>query len=292
LFANSPPSEGCPEGTGWSETSTQKPPRQASPATPPQEGKLEGIKRTPNLSPQIVQKITDGLGLRFVSDHEGDEWEHGESLKNGRKSVIAKERSDCGNLESDMQNEIATSCLRTPRNDENMLKPTINPLDILDYIYAILHSPTYRETYKEFLKIDFPKVPYPTDTEKFWALVKLGREIRLYHLLEHPNLAECDTHYKIRGSNIITTKIATKDFLVNDTKTHGKIMINDTQYFDNIPIIAWEFYIGGYQPAQKWLKDRHGRKLNYEDIQHYQKIIKSLSETHKLMQEIDMIFVV
>jgi predicted helicase len=139
-------------------------------------------------------------------------------------------------------------------------KPTLNPLDILDYIYAILHSPTYRETYKEFLKIDFPKVPYPTDTQKFWTLVTLGREIRLYHLLEHPNLADIERSYPQRGDNIITTKIATKDFIMNENKTHGKIMINDTQYFDNIPIIAWEFYIGGYQPAQKWLKDRVGVK--------------------------------
>jgi predicted helicase len=161
---------------------------------------------------------------------------------------------------------------------------------MLDYIYAILHSPTYRETYKEFFKIDFPKVPYPTDTEKFWTLVTLGREIRLYHLLEHPNLADLETSYPIAGSDIITTKIATKDFIVNETKTHGKIMINDTQFFDNIPIIAWEFYIGGYQPAQKWLKDRAGRKLNFDDINHYQKIIKSLTQTHRLMQKIDKVY--
>jgi len=53
----------------------------------------------------------------------------------------------------------------------------------------------------------------------------------------------------------------------------GKVWINSTQYFDEVPQIAWDFYIGGYQPAQKWLKDRKGRKLNFEDIQHYQKII-------------------
>jgi len=170
-------------------------------------------------------------------------------------------------------------------------KGALNPLDILDYIYGVLHSPTYRETYKEFLKIDFPKVPYPTDIKQFWALVHLGREIRLYHLLEHKNLVSqhLNTTYPEDGDNIITTKIGKADWHCDNGIT-GCIMINDEQYFDNIPVTAWEFYIGGYQPAQKWLKDRKGRALTYEDIIHYQKIIKSLTETDRLMQQIDAVF--
>ena len=69
----------------------------------------------------------------------------------------------------------------------------------------------------------------------------------------------------------------------------GRVYINETQYFDNVPQIAWEFYIGGYQPAQKWLKDRKDRKLEFEDILHYQKIIVALSETDRLMKEIDKV---
>jgi Type ISP C-terminal specificity domain len=80
-----------------------------------------------------------------------------------------------------------------------------------------------------------------------------------------------------------------KDSTEPVTETIGKVWINDTQYFDGVPAIAWEFYIGGYQPAQKWLKDRHGRTLSFEDILHYQKIIVSLTETHRIMQEIDLI---
>jgi hypothetical protein len=71
---------------------------------------------------------------------------------------------------------------------------------------------------------------------------------------------------------------------------NSKVWINDTQYFDNVPTEAWNFYIGGYQPAQKWLKDRKGRVLGYEDIVHYQKIIVILCETEKVMREIDKIF--
>ena len=170
------------------------------------------------------------------------------------------------------------------------------PIDILDYIYAVLHSPTYREKYKEFLKIDFPRVPYPKNKEIFWQLVKLGGEIRQIHLLESPKVEEYITGYPIDGDNRITTKIAKKNWEITDSKKQlGRVWINETQYFENIPLVAWEFYIGGYQPAQKWLKDRspkkghEGRILSFEDILHYQKIIVALFETNRLMKEIDKI---
>src|SRR5690606_29034058 len=75
------------------------------------------------------------------------------------------------------------------------------PVDILDYIYAILHSPSYREKYKEFLKIDFPRVPYPKDKESFKKLVKLGTELRQLHLLESPKVNQFITTYPAPGSN-------------------------------------------------------------------------------------------
>jgi predicted helicase len=152
-------------------------------------------------------------------------------------------------------------------------------IDLLDYIYAVLHSPTYREKYKEFLKIDFPRVPYPKDQYTFWQLVKLGGEIRQIHLLESPKVEQYITQYPIDGNNEVG-KPKYKD---------DKVYINDTQYFDNVPQVAWEFYIGGYQPAQKWLKDRKDRKLEFDDILHYQKIIVALSETDRLIKEIDKI---
>ena len=161
---------------------------------------------------------------------------------------------------------------------------------MLDYIYAVLHSPSYREKYKEFLKIDFPRVPYPKDAATFWQLVALGGQIRQIHLLEAEVVEEPISSYPIAGSNIITTKLAQKDWqIIDKEKQLGRIMINEEQYFDNIPLVAWEFYIGGYQPAQKWLKDRKDRKLDFDDIRHYNKIIVALSETARLMAEIDKI---
>lgn len=161
------------------------------------------------------------------------------------------------------------------------------PIDILDYIYAVLHSPTYREKYKEFLKIDFPRVPYPKDQDTFWQLVKLGGEIRQIHLLESPVVEQYITQYPIDGDNTVTKPRFVTSSVVE--KSQGKVYINDTQYFDNVPLVAWEFYIGGYQPAQKWLKDRKDRQLEFDDILHYQKIIVALTETNRLMKEIDNI---
>jgi len=158
-------------------------------------------------------------------------------------------------------------------------KETFAPIDILDYIYAVLHSPTYREKYKEFLKIDFPRVPYPKDKDTFWQLVKLGGEIRQIHLLESPTVEKYITQYPEDGDNVV----------IKPKYENDKVYINDTQYFDNVPQVAWEFYIGGYQPAQKWLKDRKERKLEFDEILHYQKIIVALSETDRLMKKIDML---
>ena len=194
------------------------------------------------------------------------------------------------NLNQEILKEITDKLGLTFTNEKETTENTFAPIDILDYIYAVLHSPTYREKYKEFLKIDFPRVPYPKDKNIFWELVQLGGEIRQIHLLESPKVEDYITTYPKGGDNTVTTKIAKKDWeLFDEEKQLGRIWINEEQYFDNIPLTAWEFYIGGYQPAQKWLKDRRERTLESDDIFHYQKIIVALSETHRIMQEINKI---
>jgi len=194
------------------------------------------------------------------------------------------------NLNIEIVTQIADTLGLIFTNEKEATENTFASIDILDYIYAVLHSPTYREKYKEFLKIDFPRVPYPKDKDTFWQLIKLGGEIRQIHLLESPKVEDYITSYPKDGDNKITTKVGIKDWELFDTeKQLGRIWINEEQYFDNIPLTAWEFYIGGYQPAQKWLKDRKNRKLEFDDILHYQKIIVALSETDRLMKEIDKI---
>jgi predicted helicase len=143
-------------------------------------------------------------------------------------------------------------------------------------MYAVLHSPNYREKYQEFLKIDFPRVPYPQDQNSFWQLVKLGSELRKIHLLEGEIFEKLITTYPIDGDNKVE-KICYE---------FGKVKINQSQYFEGITPNVWEFFIGGYQPAQKWLKDRKGKILSFEEILHYQKIIAALNKTDHLMKEI------
>jgi predicted helicase len=224
-------------------------------------------ERTPNLDAGIVQEIADGLGLKFVPE----------------KDQILKQVQD------------------------DTERDSFAPIDLLDYIYAVLHSPTYREKYKEFLKIDFPRVPYPTDPETFWQLAKLGGELRKIHLLEHPIVNDFITTYPVEGSNEVTKRLTKTNpgFMLYEeedgepmhtAEDHrypgerlGRIQINNEQYFGMVPEKAWNFYIGGYQPAEKWLKDRRDRELSFEEIQHYQKIIVALMETDRIMQEIDEI---
>jgi predicted helicase len=212
------------------------------------------VTRTPNLDMKIVKQIADGLGLSFVP-----------------------EKRDGFSAAAD-------------RNDRT---GEFAPIDLLDYIYAVLHSPTYRETYKEFLKIDFPRVPFPDNVEKFWKLVQLGGELRALHLMESPSLNDYITEYPIGGDNEVEKPRFVEDDNFSKVSNFGKggslgrVYINSEQYFDKVPEVAWNFYIGGYQPAQKWLKDRKGRTLEFEDILHYQKIIKALVETDRIMGEID-----
>lgn len=187
------------------------------------------------------------------------------------------------NLNMEIVNKIATDMglFFAPEESKGTTVETnqLTPLNILDYIYAVLHSPKYREKYKEFLKIDFPRVPYPKDQKTFFDLVELGSQLREIHLLENPIVNKYITQYPEDGDNVVTKPLY-KD---------GKVYINDTQFFANVPEVAWNFYIGGYQPAQKWLKDRKGRELSYEDILHYQRIIVALKETDGIMGRIDLI---
>jgi predicted helicase len=210
------------------------------------------------------------------------------------------------NLNMEIVEQIAVKINHAFLPDENIVcdlvagfDGTFSPLDILDYIYAVLHSPTYREKYKEFLKIDFPRVPYPIDAKTFWKLVEHGGELRELHLLESPKVECYITKYPEDGTNIVdkprfevydySNELPGENGKDNYPDYLGAVYINDTQYFADVPTSAWEFYIGGYQPAQKWLKDRKGRELSYDDILHYQKIIVALSETDRIMKEIDKI---
>lgn len=162
----------------------------------------------------------------------------------------------------------------------------VAPIHVLDYIYAILHSPSYQKSYQEFLKTNFPKIPYPEDIQSFKHYSSLGKMLRETHLLTDNDLSVSEVTYPKNGSNIISNKIVSKDFEVLGSH-NGRIWINKEQFFDSMPIDVWNFYIGGYQPAQKWLKDRCGLQLTHHNIKEYFQIINAITKTIKIIQLID-----
>ena len=162
--------------------------------------------------------------------------------------------------------------------DSYSTKPT--PEEIFYYIYAVLYSNTYRTKYAEFLKIDFPRLPFTSDYDLFKILSRLGSELTSLHLMELPKLDDLITEFRGGGDNVVAA-------IGKNSYKDGKLKINKTQYFEGIPEEVYDFHIGGYQVCQKWLKDRKGRALSEEDILHYQKIVVALNETIRIMKEID-----
>ena len=155
------------------------------------------------------------------------------------------------------------------------------PETIFYYIYAIFHSPTYRSRYAEFLKTDFPRVPLTSNNELFCQLAEYGEQLVALHLMKSPKLNNLITQFTEKGGSQIVDAGHPK-------YTKGAVVINKKgDKFVGVPEDVWNFYIGGYQVCQKWLKDRKGRTLNDDDIQHYQRVVVALKETMELMQLID-----
>lgn len=176
----------------------------------------------------------------------------------------------CSNLSKDFLNAITSKLGYTP-----------TPETIFYYIYAIFHSPTYRNRYAEFLKIDFPRVPLTSDNELFRQLAAYGEELVALHLMKSPKLNNLTTQFvDAEGNRVVDAghpKFSQSEITIN-RKGDRFIGVHEN---------VWNFHVGGYQVCQKWLKDRKGRSLSNEDILHYQGIVVALKETIELMAKID-----
>ena len=144
------------------------------------------------------------------------------------------------------------------------------------YIYGILHSNLYRTKYESFLKIGFPRIPLPKNEHDFERISGFGRKLCDLHLLKFEETSD-EVTYPEQGSN----KVERISF------ENNKIFINKTQHFCGVSEEAWNFWIGAYQPLQKWLKDRLNQSLSYDDIVHYQKIIHALTQTVAIVKQLD-----
>jgi predicted helicase len=218
--------------------------------------------RVPNLAPAFVAEMEEKLGLAFAP------FCHSECSEESRSFDYAQDDRSFG------------------------------PRDVLAYIYAVFHSPTYRERYAELLKIDFPRVPLTSDRDLFWQLVSLGSELIALHLLDLSGLERPDrsgVSFPIPGDNRVKRRGGFPTFIpagesrtkTSDVAERNRVYINLEQYFAGVPEEVWDFEVGGYQVLHKWLKDRKGRVLSYGELEHYQQMVVALKETLRLMGEVD-----
>lgn len=159
-------------------------------------------------------------------------------------------------------------------------KKDITAEQIFYYIYAILYSNKYRKKYAEFLKIDFPRIPFTKDYKLFIKLGELGKELADLHLLKSKKLDRPIAKFPIDGSNVVETPYMESE----------RVHINKEQYFEPVPEEVWNYHIGGYQVCHKWLKDRKGRKLTLEERETYCKIVTALHHTIELQKQIDELY--
>jgi hypothetical protein len=165
---------------------------------------------------------------------------------------------------------------------EDGLPSQVSPEAIFGYIYATLHSPRYRARYAAFLKTDFPRVPRPSSPDEFARLSTLGLRLVALHTLDVPAAAVLgETRFAPFGDGANIVERATYDAATQ------QLRFNATRGFAGVPASVWEFKIGGYQVAKKWLDDRKGRVLAFADLKHFQKTLIALEETQKLMAQID-----
>jgi predicted helicase len=166
------------------------------------------------------------------------------------------------------------------------------PEDIFHYTYAVFHAPTYRTRYAAFLKTDFPRLPLPPNSETFHSLAALGAKLTALHLLEDPGLEPSGIAFPVAGDHTVKKMKTAMRYIppTADGGKPGRVRLNDMEYFDNVPPEAWEFRVGGYQPAAKWLEDRAGRTLTADDIAHYRRMIAAMRETAALLPVVDAAF--
>lgn len=247
-------------------------------------GLTNGIVTRPRYNSLKSLLVPGNIALLTVRQIAGNEWRHVSIsqtiVDDCRVSNKTKERGYVFPLyiSSDESNNLIPNLNSAIVNNiELRIGEKIEPLRLFDYIYGTLHSPNYIKKYQEFLKIDFPRVPYPKDINEFTQISEIGKRLRELHTMENSSSWDVEVGYPISGSDVVD-KVEYKN---------NRVYINETQYFDNIQECVFNYYIGGYQPAQKWLKDRIGQMLAFEDLRHYRKIIYVLVNTLKIIEEFD-----
>ena len=238
----------------------------------PEQGSLNnGFARRPNIDPAQLQTLCNQTGFAYRPAPDAEPQTLPQGSLQPKEVPVGK-----------------TSKAKIDAADFNAAQPgSFTPETLLDYIYAVLHSPAYRRRYAEFLKSGFPRIPNPENRSEFLRLAAIGSELRQWHTLQHPkaDIACFITAFDSPEPDMQVDK--PRYAPDSDTLETGSVYWNKTTCIRNVPAAAWQFYIGGYQPAQKWLKDRKGRILTAADVENYQKMILALAKKQEIMVEID-----
>ncbi len=229
----------------------------------------------PNIAPAFAARIAALTGLTYDDCIDGPK-------QHARGGILPKKVEQ-------------TAMFAPSRRERGEPGKSFGPRDLFDYIYAVLHSPAYRARYADYLKSDFARIPLPINHALFETLVPLGTELVALHLVDAEALSILKEPKGICFAGSGDARVAHKPEY--DAKL-GRVTINTTRWFESVPQVAWDFHVGGYQPAQKWLKDRaakggkkanDGRVLREDEILHYRRIIIALTRTAELMSQVDLI---
>jgi len=193
---------------------------------------------------------------------------------------IASDKNDLFNEREEMNKRESNISFKVIQTLSKAYKKQPGPEEIFCYIYAILYSNIYRQKYAEFLKMDFPRVPFTKDGRLFSKMADYGNRLVELHLLKSPELEQPVVKFQGEGDNRVEIVRYEKE----------RVYINDNQYFEKIPENIWQYQIGAYQICDKWLKERKGKKLSLEDIKHYCKIVAALKKTISIQNKIDEIY--
>lgn len=257
-------------------------------------------ERKPNISPKFVKEFLGAIGAKEMvnSPEVGMRGKEVAVSEQAGKSVLPEQ--------GELNKKVGRTFLSVPAQNEQARMPVlpgvperkqaempvlpgeqsvpITPEDIFYYIYAVLHSPTYRKRYAEFLKIDFPRIPLPKNYEYFDKLADFGKELVEYHLLKKKSWGDITQHGKAEDTTVGKVEYdEQKQEIILDAKKKPDEQVR----LGIVPKHIWEFHIGGYQVLSKWLKDRKGRKIDMGD---YIPIINAIIETDRIMEKIDPIF--
>ncbi len=208
----------------------------------------------------------------YLYPSEKDQFINGNGNGNGKNKELPRKPNFADEFIQDLETHLN---LRLISEGHGNFKKTVSALDVFNYMYAIFHSPTYRQRYAEFLKMDFPRLPLTSDKLLFQQLTELGGQLVKIHLMEAEIENECS--FPIQGNNLVEKLVYKEE----------KVYINKTQYFDHVILDVWKFHIGGYQVCEKWLKDRKGRVLSFEECSRYLYILAAVEKTRELMERID-----